>query len=92
VQVVRSAQSATAAVEGAAADMLHGTAVLDAAQQAIDAGDLPTALETLRNGGLPGLAAAATEDWCRAAASRVEVDQAIAVVRGRAAVLAVSVW
>jgi hypothetical protein len=93
LQVVRSAQTASAAAEEVASDLQKATVVLNAVQQAVDAGDLPAALHNLRDGGgLSGQAAAITDDWARAVESRVATDQAISVVRARAAVLAASVW
>lgn len=73
------------------AELQRAGAILDAAQARVDAGDLAGALETLRPG-LEGPAAAAASDWCGAAESRVAADQAVAVARSRAAVLAASVW
>ena len=56
-----------------------------AAQAAVDAGDLPTALQVLQP--LQGIAGAPLQEWTRAAEARLATDRALALARARVVLL-----
>ena len=76
--------------EGVSADITRINAVFDDAAAAVAAGDLASAVEMLESRVSQGYAREAVSDWLIAAKARLAADRAVAVVRARAAVLAIA--
>jgi hypothetical protein len=72
------------------ADIRHLNTLFDAAEAAVVAGDLDSAVLLLSR--LPGFPGEAARDWVEQARLRIATDRATAVVRARAALLADSMY